>query len=348
MNSILKKRLAIRCITEKSKGYGNLGRCISLADEMREKRYDIVFIINKSNFALKELEKRRFQYVLIPNHLSYKKESDFIIDIISSMKCDGIIVDMREYGEKISKNLMRIKPKVILIDDAWCKKAYADLVVNVTMIKKYHKYEKINKNAILLLGSKYYILNKEFVKHKKKVSEICKKKIYKIAISMGGADPDKLTLFVLKSLLNFFNIKIRIILGPFFETSKELFDIIRNKKNITLVPSPKKIWKEFQMADVVISNSGNTLFELAVLRVPTICIAASDHQIPYAKEFAGKGSAINLGLWKSVNNEMIQNTLIQILDDVKKRKKMCLAATNIVDGNGLLRVTKSIEKCLKN
>ena len=57
---------------------------------------------------------------------------------------------------------------------------------------------------------------------------------------------------------------------------------------------------------MVISNAGNTLFELAVQKVPTICIPAIEHQVPYARFFQTNGFGINLGLWNNVKNKDVK------------------------------------------
>lgn len=344
MKSNLKQEIVICCITDKSKGFGNFSRSVTIAEAMREKGYKIVFIINNNNSAIQELKSKKFIHVIIPMFDTQHDYSNLILEILDSRKCTTVIIDMREYGEQISKNLMNKNLRVVLVDDAWCKKAYADIIFNGTMIKQYHKYRKINKTSKIFVGSKYWIIQKEFMKHKKNLYNISDKEKYHVVISVGGSDPHKLSLFVAKALQNIDNIKITIIVGPFFTKLVKLKQFVKNNKNIALVFSPKKIWNEFIKADVVISGSGNTLFELAAQRIPTICIATIEHQIPYAKMFAAKGSAINLGFWKNVNYELIRKTLIQILSDKLKRRKMCLASNTILDGKELLRVTTILEK----
>lgn len=335
----MKHQIVMRCITDALKGYGNFGRCVALAESMRNKGYGITFIIDHNNPAIRELQKRKFNHVLIPKSLLYDKESTFITNMIHLKNSKIVIIDMREYGEKISKKLINKNFKVVLLDDAWCKKAYADVIINGTIIKHYHEYEKINKNTKLFVGSKYFITNNEFRKHRKMIYEIFDRKKYLVVVSVGGSDPDELSLFILRSISELPNINIKVIIGPFFKHLTKLHKFIKNKKNIDFVCSPVNIWQEFQNADVVISNAGSTLYELAIQRVPTICIPAVEHQVLYAKEFASKGSAINLEVWKNLNSETIKKTLSYVLDDKIKRKKMCMAGNKIIDGKGLSRVT---------
>ena len=345
---MINQKIAIRCITEVSKGYGNLSRCLILADSLRKRGFNITFFINQNTFATNEIKKHRFELYIIPKTFSFRTESKFLDETMNSKNYQALIIDMREYGQSISKNLSNKRYKTILVDDAWCNKAYANLVINGTIVKNYHNYEKINKNSKLLLGPKYWIMKNGFRKYKKNISEIQNKKKYHIIISVGGSDPNNVSLFVVKALVDFHNITITIIVGPFFLNITKLKKLSKKKKNLNLLVFPTKIEKEFKKADVVISGSGSTLFELAYQKIPTISIAMDPHQIPYGNAFAKRGSTIHLGLWKNVKEIMIKESLINILNNKSKRRKMSLAGSKIIDGRGVSRVVTIIEKMLSS
>ena len=316
------KIIAIRCITEESKGFGHLSRCISLGSNLKKKGFKIIFIINKNNSVIKELEKNKFKYILIPKIFSHNKEFSFILKIMNLKKIDSIIVDMREYGENLTKQISNNFFKIILLDDGWCNLLYADIIFNGTVLKNIHKYTKINKQAKLFFDSKYFLANLEFQKHKKRSSDINEKKKYDVTISMGGSDPNELTLKVTNSIMDLKNINLKIIIGPFYQDLKKLEKLIKNKKFCSVIKSPNNIWKYFKKSDVVISNAGSTLFELAIQKIPTICISAVEHQMAYANEFAKKGFSMNLGFYKKIEEENINKILSEVLQNRENLKKL--------------------------
>lgn len=342
----MNKQIAITCIVDSLKGFGNFNRCLVLAESFHKKGYKVFFIIHNNSIAIKTIREKKFDYVLIPKSFSYKNEYSFIIKILERKNCNAIIIDVREYGEKLSQKLMGKNLKTILIDDAWCRKAYADLIFNVTPIKKFHSYKKINKNVKLYLGSKYFITNPQFRKFKK-TTKILQKKKYNIVVSMGGSDPHKLSFLVVKSLQHISNINTKLVIGPFFKHTLKFKNFIKKQKNITIIYSPISIWKIFQNSDIVISSASSTLFELAIQMVPTLCIATEEHQIPYAKLFASKKFVINLGFWKNLESRTIQKTLVNILNDKNLRKKMSRKGQKLVDGRGVGRITKIILNILE-
>ena len=340
------KTILIRCITDEQKGFGHMSRCILIANSLRKKGFNIIFIINRNGIAIKEIRKNKFQYSVIPKSISYQKEHLFIKKIMNSKKYDAIIVDMREYGEKLLKQLSNNLFKTIQFDDVWCKISYANLLFNSTITKKYHNYKINNADSKLFLGSKYFLSNFEFHNNIKKMYDINHKRKYCIVISMGGSDFKQSTLKITKSIMNLKQVNVQIITGPFYRDLQKLEKLIKTKNHISIINSHSNIWEYFVKSDVVISNAGSTLFELAIQKIPTLCIPLVEHQTLYAKEFSRKGFSINLGLWKNLKTNNIQQTLNRILENVSERRNISSSGNKLVDGKGLLRTTNIITRLL--
>jgi len=342
-----RKHLVVRCLTKKYYGMGHFRRCQTLAEELRKHNYDIHFIISKNEIVQRELDSKKLHYSIISNTSNIDKEFNAISKIMIEKKYKIILIDMRQFGEQLSRKLNEKKFKIIAIDDAWIKKIYADMIFNGTMVKKYHKYTRIKKNCKIFTGTKYFIIKNSFVKFRKKRNDIQNKSHYNVVISTGGTDPNKVNSLILSSILSIPSIKIRVIVGPYSKNIKNIIKTSQTHNNIKTIFSPKKIWKEFQKADIVISNAGNTLFELAVQEIPTIAIAAEEHQEPYGKKFSSKGFGMYIGLWKKVKATKIRNILLFCLSDKTIRKKISKNGRRIIDGKGSNRVVMEINKQVK-
>jgi spore coat polysaccharide biosynthesis predicted glycosyltransferase SpsG len=104
-----------------------------------------------------------------------------------------------------------------------------------------------------------------------------------------------------------------------------------------------RIWKIFQNTDVAIASGGNTLFELAIQGVPTICVPVVAHQQPYAKTLEKLGFCINIGSWKMTKQSILTKSLIGLLENDNKRYSMNKIGRKFCDGNGISRIIKIIE-----
>jgi len=339
-------KISIRTLASNSKGLGNLNRCLIISEKLRKQKFEINFIIDDDPMIISIIKKRKFHYNVIKNKLTIKNEINEIKKIITIENSDALIIDMREFGEKISKHLKNYT-KTILFDDAWGKKCYADIIFNGTMIKDYTKYVKIFPKSKIFTGTKYFIADENFYKNRRKKFEKKKKRKYKVILSIGGSDPRNLTFMIMKSISKLPNISLVVILGPFMKKTTMIHNYIKNQKNIKLIESPKDIWKWFNIADVVISNAGNTLFELAIQRIPSLCIPVIEHQIPYSNYFHRKGSTVNLGKWDSITEKKIQFNIIKLLNDQNRLQKMGISGGKIIDGKGSERVVDIINKFLR-
>ena len=99
MKRYLSKQLIVmRCIADRQKGYGNLVRCITLAKELRKKKYQILFLIDDEKQASKILVKQKFSHKIIPKEES-REQADRIAKIMNFFSSRILLLDMREYGE---------------------------------------------------------------------------------------------------------------------------------------------------------------------------------------------------------------------------------------------------------
>lgn len=342
----MKTKICCRCLTEIKTGYGNFNRCLILAKQLKKNNIETIFLIDDNNKIINELKHNKILYSIIPKNYTKNNEHFFILNFLKKMKLDTIIIDMRQYGEFLSKILNQNNKQIILIDDLWSKRIYSDLFFNTTNVFNFEDYKIMNNSSQIFLGLKYYPLNKEFIKYRKNYSKIKNKNILNLVITMGGSDPNDLTYELLKIVKNIDRINICVIVGPLYTNLKKLKTLIQKRKNITIINSPKNFVKELSKADIALTSGGNTLFEAIALGIPTIVIPAFRHEILYAKEFSKQKCIINLGFHQK-NKKKIQYTLNKMITDIKLRKELSRSTSKIIDGNGLQRMSKIISKFLQ-
>lgn len=97
-----------------------------------------------------------------------------------------------------------------------------------------------------------------------------------ILVSMGGADPNRLTLKIASVLSKAFpNTPITVIIGPLVKYSKKHFSRLSNLNNIKLVYSPTNLKHLITKSDIVITSFGLTMYESSLLGAKTIVIPHS-------------------------------------------------------------------------
>ena len=93
------------------------------------------------------------------------------------------------------------------------------------------KIRKLNPNTKLLLGTKFFIHNKNYykLKNKKKI-----KKIKKIFAFFGTSDPTNETFKFIQAIKNFKKLKFQILIGKLNKNFKKIKKLFKLKNNIKI------------------------------------------------------------------------------------------------------------------
>lgn len=96
-------------------------------------------------------------------------------------------------------------------------------------------------------------------------------------------------------------------------------------------------------ADLALSAAGSTLYELAVMGVPTVAVAATENQSLNAEGFTkmGLGPVVRYETGRFVRSEL--ETIVSTLaDDSGARAEMASRALSVVDGGGAERIARAL------
>src|SRR5262245_29184760 len=104
-------------------------------------------------------------------------------------------------------------------------------------------------------------------------------------------------------------------------------------------------------ADVAVVAGGLTLYEAAALGVPTVPIAVVPEQRPTIAEFedggAVVGPGVTLGAGRRFDADAVNraaSAVIDLLNDVPRRRHLSLTAGRLVDSHGATRVARELER----
>ena len=148
---------------------------------------------------------------------------------------------------------------MFVIDDL-NRKNYADIILNQNFSSKIVINKKI-KNQKFLLGPKYCLLNKNYLKNKIPQTS---KNIKEILIFLGGSDSKNITSKILKIISNikFEKLNFKVIIG---QNNKKYQYIIKNfskYKNIDLLFNIDSLTNLIKNSDFIVSSLGTVLWEI--------------------------------------------------------------------------------------
>ena len=123
-------KIGFRVDSSKSIGAGHLRRCLKLAEDLKYKSKDIIFITRNLEGNFNNLiDRKKFKLALIKNN-KLKNDLNETKKICKKFKINFLIVDSYKIGINWEKEIRSSVEKLIVIDDFTSKPHYCDLIIN--------------------------------------------------------------------------------------------------------------------------------------------------------------------------------------------------------------------------
>lgn len=319
----------------KTKGFGHVGRCVSIADALKEnfREINVKMIVNADSSVMKLTA--GFKDIVF---IDWNKNISKIMGSLNEK--DIIIVDSYEVSE-ISCRKIAEKSRVAVFIDDFNRIPYPEnvFVVNGTINAEKIPYPKKNGQKYLT-GIRFAYLRKEFWDtEKRNISP----NIKNCLVSMGGSDIRNLTPKIL-DFLKKHDFNKTVFVTDAMSNIKEIEKRKDNSINIVYNPSAAQIKSHMMNCDAGIIAAGQTIFEAVSTGLPCITVQVADNQEMNVKFWQEKQLIIHAGNYNDQNLfDNIAENLIS-LENKSIRQRMAQTAENIIDGNGSLRIAKEIFK----
>lgn len=173
-------------------------------------------------------------------------------------------------------------------------------------------------------GVEFTILKDEILQQKR--MPISEKKKVNILITFGGEDPTSNTIKVLNILKSIKGLNISVILGIL---NKDVEEIKREFKNITLVMPTNKIGDYINKSDIVFCGGGTTLIESIHIGNPIVALGQNEFENNFIAQLKSK-----LKIYDCAD-------IMYLLEKVKEsifREDIYKSYRHFIDGNGKNRI----------
>ncbi|MDZ8085258.1 MAG: UDP-2,4-diacetamido-2,4,6-trideoxy-beta-L-altropyranose hydrolase [Nostoc sp. DedQUE12b] len=333
-------------------GTGHLMRCLALAQAWQNTEKQAIFLMSNSVPAL---EQRLLSEGIKVVHLSVSwgsiEDARETASFARQLDANWLVADGYHFGAEYQRVIKDAGLSLLFIDDyAHADHYYADVVLNQNIYAHEGLYTSREPYTQLLLGVKYALLRREFWQWrgwKRETPTIARK----ILVTLGGSDPNNVTLKVIKALqlVELDALETVVVVGGSNPHDEQLQSAsldsrfpIHLKRNVTNMPE-LMAW-----ADVAIAAGGSTSWELAFMGLPSIVLVLADNQRAIAQKLNEMGVSVHLGWHEDVSAAEIASAVAHLLRAAHTRVEMTRCGQELVDGEGSKRVLKYLEaKLLK-
>lgn len=349
-----KQNVLFRVDGSKIIGWGHVLRCIGIAEEFKKQGYNPIFIIKSDDDeVLAKVDSSGFEIELLPKNANYQKQIYRTNLIIDKCRARTLIVDLSNLLTLkmlgwFTKYINSLNINNIVIIDGYgseCIVSKVNIEADIVIVPYYNAQKNSrfkNKKSINLLGVQYAVIRNEFLRLRQE-RKVIKKIANNILVLPGGSIN---SIFLIKILNSFKLVKSENLTVKILTKDKKASSItqkLRLKKiKFQIIYNLSQIAPLYNWADLAISASGLTMYELAFMGLPAIVVSHNDVHKKITDNFSKAGSIIHIGTKKSVSEKRLAKAIDDLILDKNKRDKMSHKGIELVDGKGVKRIALRI------
>jgi UDP-2,4-diacetamido-2,4,6-trideoxy-beta-L-altropyranose hydrolase len=329
-------------------GTGHVMRCVALAHAWQDKGGDVIFAMAQSTPALDRY--LRSENVVVANvEFAPGSEGDAIrlTEIAREYEADWLIVDGYHFRSNYQRALKESNLKLLFVDDAGGEGHYfADVILNQNSHAGDNLYRDREAYTQLLLGPQYTMLRRQFMpwsKWLRTFPTVAKS----ILITMGGSDPDGLSLSFIKAFARMrdCDAQVTVVVGGSNPSAAKLRNTAKELdleiKFLTDVRDMAGIMAE---SDLAVICCGGTLWEALYMGCATLTYSRTEVQRQIVKTLSSAGVLFDLGPVEDFEELRLQEGVKRIISSVQLRQTMAQQGRKLVDGLGTTRVLRTLWK----
>ncbi len=338
-------KVLFRIESGSSIGLGHLQRSLCLATALRKIDVESIFLGPDDQRSIQRVERFGFVCETLENVTHWTSEEiNLVVEIGTKDLCQVVVVDSPQVRLEYLAQLKEAGFFVVCRDDIASKHSFpCQMVVNGNADAFELPYRTVSNDTMFLLGPEFMVLGEEYLVTPLRQT---RKEVRNILILLGGTDQYELMPKILKLLKGISeSFHVTAIVGPFFHNHSSIqLESESIGELVSLVVQPDSLLEFMCKADLAISASGQTLYELARVGCPTIAIKTADNQDGQYNALKKMGVIWAAGDATGADNviESIEEAIETLVSDVDARARMSIAGQRLIDGKGAHRVAQAI------
>jgi UDP-2,4-diacetamido-2,4,6-trideoxy-beta-L-altropyranose hydrolase len=333
--------LLVRTDASVAIGTGHVMRSLALAQAWQDAGSHATFAMAETTPAIQaRLVAESCPVLSVSSTAGTECDASQTIALAQKQCADWIVVDGYQFTADYQGALKAGGFRILFVDDYGHAGHYpADVVLNQNVTASEAMYADREPQARLLLGPRFCLLRREFAAWGQWKREVLPGG-RRVLVMMGGSDSENLTARVMDALklARIQDLEATVVAGgsnPHFAMLESA--AVRSDRAITVKRDVTNMAELMAAADVAISATGSTCWELCLLGLPALLLDVAANQSAIARELDRRGCAIHVGDG-TVPAEKIAHDLERLLHSYELRQSLSRHARELVDGNGARRV----------
>ena len=340
-------------------GSGHVVRCITLADRLTRLGAHCEFvtrqhpghmgdIIKASGYDLGLLPPPEGQPAISEGSadeyenwlgVSQQEDADQTLRNIDG-SVDWLIVDHYALDHVWEGQLRTCAKRIAVIDDLANRRHDCDLLLDQNYFKDAEaRYQSLTPaNCTRLCGPRYALLQPVY---RTNPSHRTKKfPPERILVFYGGSDLSGETARAIRVVSQppFLDVDLNVVVGPANPAREEIEKLCSRRDRTSVHTGLKSLAGLIADSDLALGAGGTSTWERCALGLPSVITPVAENQLPVTQELVDRDLAYTAGDWRTVDDERLRLTLLEVWSDAERYAAMAIASREMTDGLGTERV----------
>ncbi len=270
-------------------------------------------------------------------------------EIALSSEAAWCVLDGYHFDTNYQQAIAGNNTRWLVIDDLGSDSIVANAILNHNPYALRSMYSGVDNATCLLLGGCYTLLGKPFWQWRDYVKTISPAAT-RILVTMGGSDTPGMTERTVAALcaVRATKLSVTVILGSAYAHDEtNLHDLVAGDGHIELSCLRNVVDMATLMAwaDMAITATGSTCWEIAYMGLPALVIATARNQKHVARHLQSSAAARFVGWHDAIDEGDIAAAVEQLLANPDLRRRMSLAGRQTVPTVGNFNVVEALMRC---
>lgn len=333
--------MLIRADASVAIGTGHVMRCLAVAQAWQDAGGEVILVASELPDSIQgRLAANNVSVLRIDAAPGSADDARCLITHACQLKPNWIVVDGDRFGDDFLKSIHDSGSRVLLIDDyADRPKFPADMIVNPNFGAEPEKYRSREFTAPVLAGPRYALLRREF---QQPFQRQVRPRGDRILVTLGGSDPENLTLQIARTLATCSELQVTIVAGSAYANKPQLTKELGTR--VKLIFDSQEMHQLMMEADIAITIAGGTLWELLSLGCAVLSYARTAGGAYLVNCLAKQGMIVDMGEISHFDSAKIVPGVRQIAESFSTRERMASQGQALVDGLGAKRVVEMLQQ----
>lgn len=314
-------------------GSGHVMRCLTLACGLRERGHEVSFLSSIDGVPWLS------EHLVTQGFRVQEATADRVsIDQLESHNPDWVVVDSYRFSPSDVSSLREIAKTLVIVDGP-ADGVLADLFLNGNL-----GAERLRRDSSWLIGAPFALVRQEWIDIRNHDPGVADENGCHVLAVMGGTDPMGSVVEVARALVAVADVGRITIVAP-DHCMEQVLEIAVGVQSMRVVRSTSDLPTLVATADVVVTASGSSAWDVCTAAKPTVLIAVVENQrdsldaaLTYgvAKGIDAIGNLSAIGI-------RLGSTISPLLLFESTRHELMSRCRSVFDGQGVTRVVQAME-----